>query len=210
MTNYRSVGFNVCMEYTAITGTKEEIVLSLLVLGEEKGLSNVSMADIAMAVGIRKASLYSHFESYQALLDATVTYCQEILKNKTFVVDFKAKDAQSLLESLVDSFLETFAESPLCSYLSIIQQQRMFDETFERLYTSLLFMVTARIRVALEYCVQRSWLDISDTDIASDYFASAVMQCLCDVIRQDRKNPSQNHTDWELDRLVQGLLTLFG
>ena len=95
-------------------------------------------------------------------------------------------------------------------YLSIIQQQRMFDETFDRLYTSLLFMVTARIRVALEYCVQRSWLDISDTDIASDYFASAVMQCLCDVIRQDRKNPSQNHTDWELDRLVQGLLTLFG
>jgi len=198
------------MDSSSITGTKEEIVLSLLSLGEEKGLANVSMSDIALAVGIRKASLYSHFESYQAMIDATIVYCQGILQKRTFVVDFRSKDAQSLLISLVDSFLGTFAEAPLCSYLSIIQQQRMFDETFDNLYRKLLFMVTARIRVALEYCVQRSWLDIEDTDIASDYFASAVMQCLCDVILQDRKNPSQNNTDWELDRLVQGLITLFG
>lgn len=210
MTNYRSVVFNKAMDNVSITGTKEEIILSLLSLAEEKGLSNVSMADIAMAVGLRKASLYSHFESYQAMLDATITYCQDALQKKTFIVNFKSKDAQSLLVSLVESFLDTFAEAPLSSYLSIIQQQRMFDETFDKLYRNLLFMVTARIRVALEYCVQRSWLDISDTDIASDYFASAVMQCLCDVILQDRKNPSQNRTDWELDRLVQGLLTLFG
>jgi hypothetical protein len=64
-------------------------------------------------------------------------------------------------------------------------------------------MIGARVRVALEYCVQRSWLDIKDTDVASDFFTSAVMDCLCDVI------VGTSDYDWELDRLVDGVLTLY-
>ncbi|MDD6274659.1 MAG: TetR/AcrR family transcriptional regulator [Clostridiaceae bacterium] len=42
-----------------------------------QGFESTSISQIASAVGIRKASLYSHFESKQALLDALV---QEVLK----------------------------------------------------------------------------------------------------------------------------------
>ncbi|MBP5552042.1 MAG: TetR/AcrR family transcriptional regulator, partial [Spirochaetales bacterium] len=68
--------------------TREDIITAMLDLGEEQGLSNVSLSDIALEVGIRKASIYSHFESQQALLDATVLYCRDILKQKSFSVDF--------------------------------------------------------------------------------------------------------------------------
>ncbi len=188
---------------------REEIITAALTLGEQKGLSNVSLSDIADQVGIRKASIYSHFESQQVLIDSLVEHCQQVLKEKRFAVDFKAKDAQSLLVSLVNSFLETFAEPPLSSYFSIVQQQRMFDRRFSELNDQLVFMMSARIRVALEYCVQRSWLDIKDTDIASDFFTSAVMDCLCDVIVSYRTRDPQFDADWELDRLVDGLTTLF-
>ncbi|MCF0261352.1 MAG: TetR/AcrR family transcriptional regulator [Sphaerochaetaceae bacterium] len=190
--------------------TKTNIILALLELGEEKGFSNTSLADLAQVVGIKKASIYSHFESFKDLTDSTIKYCQNLLASKNFIVDFKAKNAEDLLSSLVDSFLMTFAEKPLCSYFAIICQQRLFNQDFEDLYNNLVNMITARIRVALEYCIQRSWLDIKDSDIASDYFASALIDCLCTVIMNNKNKPSRNNTDWELERLVQGMLSLFG
>ena len=52
--------------------TKQEILDAALELFSVQGFEATSIAQIAGAVGIRKASLYSHFESKQAILDALV------------------------------------------------------------------------------------------------------------------------------------------
>ena len=53
----------------------------------------------------------------------------------------------------------------------------------------------------MEFCVQRSWLDIRDTDFASDLVTAAVMRKICDVLSDE--------ADWETDRLADGLIELF-
>ena len=53
--------------------TKQEILEAALELFSVQGFEATSIAQIASAVGIRKASLYSHFENKQAILDAIVT-----------------------------------------------------------------------------------------------------------------------------------------
>ncbi|MGN0766047.1 MAG: TetR/AcrR family transcriptional regulator [Christensenellales bacterium] len=50
--------------------TKREILNVALDLFSTQGFEATSISQIAEAVGIRKASLYSHFESKQAVLDA--------------------------------------------------------------------------------------------------------------------------------------------
>ena len=50
--------------------TKQEILEVSLDLFSIQGFEATSISQIAGAVGIRKASLYSHFESKQAILDA--------------------------------------------------------------------------------------------------------------------------------------------
>ena len=62
-------------------------------------------------------------------------------------------------------------------------------------------MINARIRIALEFCVQRSWLDIRDTDFAADLMTAAVMRKISSVLTEDE--------DWETDRLADGLIELF-
>ena len=57
--------------------TKQEILEASLELFSVQGFEATSVSQIADAVGIRKASLYSHFESKQAILDALV---QEVLE----------------------------------------------------------------------------------------------------------------------------------
>ena len=52
--------------------TKHEILEAALDLFSVHGFEATSISQIASAVGIRKASLYSHFESKQAILDAIV------------------------------------------------------------------------------------------------------------------------------------------
>ena len=52
--------------------TKQEILEASLELFSVQGFEATSISQIASAVGIRKASLYSHFENKQAILDALV------------------------------------------------------------------------------------------------------------------------------------------
>ena len=52
--------------------TKQEILGASLELFSVQGFEATSISQIADAVGIRKASLYSHFESKQAILDALI------------------------------------------------------------------------------------------------------------------------------------------
>ena len=52
--------------------TKQEILEASLDLFSIKGFEATSISQIANAVGIRKASLYSHFENKQAILDALI------------------------------------------------------------------------------------------------------------------------------------------
>ena len=52
--------------------TKQEILEAALDLFSVQGFEATSISQISSAVGIRKASLYSHFESKQAILDAIV------------------------------------------------------------------------------------------------------------------------------------------
>ena len=57
--------------------TKQEILEASLELFSVQGFEATSISQIASAVGIRKASLYSHFQSKQAILDAIV---EDVLK----------------------------------------------------------------------------------------------------------------------------------
>ena len=52
--------------------TKQEILEAALELFSVQGFEATSISQIASAVGLRKASLYSHFESKQAILDTLV------------------------------------------------------------------------------------------------------------------------------------------
>ena len=57
---------------TAKGTTKQEIPDAALELFSVQGYEATSISQLAEAVGIRKASLYSHFENKQAILDALI------------------------------------------------------------------------------------------------------------------------------------------
>lgn len=77
--------------------TKKEILDAALELFSVQGFESTSTSQIAGAVGIRKASLYSHFENKQAILDELV---KEVLEqygaHSIFAKTDWEKDADNL------------------------------------------------------------------------------------------------------------------
>ena len=70
---------------TAKGTTKQEILDTALELFSVQGYEATSISQLAEAVGIRKASLYSHFENKQAILDALIqTTMEEYEKHSIF------------------------------------------------------------------------------------------------------------------------------
>lgn len=77
--------------------TKKEILEAALELFSVQGFEATSISQIAGAVGIRKASLYSHFESKQAILDALVKeVLEQYAAHSIFAKTDWGKDADNL------------------------------------------------------------------------------------------------------------------
>ena len=189
------------------TGTKEKLIITALKEGAHKGFSNVSLGNLASAVNIKKSSIYSHFESFTELKEQVVSYCEERLKDMDVKVDFKATSPEELLENLANTFLLIFGEEPLCWYYVIMNQQRTFDSQWEAQSQKTEAMIEARIRIALEYSLQKNWLDINDTDIVATIFSRALENAILKAV-SETKSPHYDF-EWELERLIEGLCSLF-
>lgn len=88
--------------------TKEQILAASLDLFSVKGFEATSIAQIADAVGLRKASLYSHFESKQDILDTLVDeITKEYEQHSIFVradrsnPEFTAQKRNKTLEEII-------------------------------------------------------------------------------------------------------------
>ena len=77
--------------------TKQDILEAALELFSVQGFEATSISQIADAVGIRKASLYSHFDSKQAILDTLVKeVLRQYAEHSIFARANWEKDAGSL------------------------------------------------------------------------------------------------------------------
>ena len=175
--------------------TKEQIILTFLRLHALTG--RASLGDVASEVGIKKASIYSHFKDAEDLENSAYEYCQNLISQKKFQVNFKAQGPEELLTDLIHSFANIFATEPLFWYYSILNQKKLFDSHCFELYSSIELMLNARVQVALEYCVQEGWLNIKNTDYASFFLSSAIKEKL-----------PVSANDWEFEEIAHRFVLL--
>ena len=93
--------------------TKQLILDHALALFTDKGYEGASMDDIARAVGIRKASLYAHFDGkesiFSAIFDDILAEYERYIHGLTRLSDETAPEA---LESIFLSFIDYCYDNP--------------------------------------------------------------------------------------------------
>ena len=139
--------------------TKQEILDVALELFSRQGYEATSISSIADAVGIRKASLYSHFSSKQAILDEIVKIVLEqydahslVLKNRMANMPKSCDEAVAMIKGQI----HYIANDPLISKarkMLTIEQFRNAELSkllTKQNYTDIMNFFTAMVQSLIE------------------------------------------------------------
>lgn len=159
--------------------TKQAIMRAALELFSVQGFEATSTAQIAQAVGIRKASLYSHFASKQEILDSLTSmilerYCAHSLLTKDSC-DSAGLDADSVAK-LICSQLEYILHDPYVSRArKMLTIEQFRNPELAALQTKQNYTdVLSFAKNILGRLVERGELKDCDTDIMAAQFAFPV------------------------------------
>lgn len=182
--------------------TKEKIMQETLKIMAEKGIAALSLGDVSSAVGIKKPSLYAHFPSKKALIDASLAYAAALQTSFPFSIDL-TKTPKEILFSATQHYISLYCNAPLCYYFSIAESTK-FSKDDKLREKSELFQDTLETQFALlfETFDETGKIIIADTDTAAFLFASAFRTILCEnITRTDTRQ-----LEFETERFVNSFL----
>lgn len=159
---------------------KEEIILVTLELAAANGLSNVSMAQIAEKMGIRKPSLYNHFSSKEEIIAAIYQYLRDKSKEKLSFVDIdygefiKGKSLEEALIQSVSNYRNISTEDKMFAFYKVIYSERAINPTAAKIMaeeTKRMILATKNLFYALQVHKKFS---VKNIDMAAISFAMTV------------------------------------
>ncbi len=114
--------------------SQEKIIQAFLASAFDKSAGATSLADVSEGLEIKKASLYNHFESRDAMYAASIAYsAQEIgavsfLEEKTLESIKGGKVAPSaVFKKLITRYFELFENEPLFQIYVFIHSEQYFN-----------------------------------------------------------------------------------
>lgn len=184
----------------ATMSTKDRILDASLSLFASKGYEATSMADIAEAVGIRKPSLYSHFESKREIATVIEERTKELYLSQTFIGSFlQGKDFPDTVDDLIEKTLYhirfTMEDPTLYRVRRFIEREQYSFESIRGLhkvltYDNVLLVNRRAIEHLVEVGVLRSDIDIGM--VSTQFVAIATFE----LYRMDLSNKDiQEHLD---------------
>lgn len=114
--------------------TKEKIILAFLDSCFEKNAGGTSLADVAGKLGIKKASLYNHYSSRDAMIEDCIRWCGEYYKKTYFIpadIDAIAQKypAENVLKAIVNRWFRLNEKEPFCQIHSFIESEKYISNS---------------------------------------------------------------------------------
>ena len=187
---------------------KEEIIYATLELAAEYGLKSLSMSQIAEKVGIKKPSLYNHFESKEILIKEMYQFIREKSKEGIHLdnIDYSAYlekyNAKEILTQSVLSYKKMVTDEKMYNFYKVIYSERTINsDAAEILVEETKKMITATKN--LFYVLQKNnKINIDNIDVAAMSFAMTIhslidyeLDCKKTKEKFDEKM-IQNYIEW--------------
>lgn len=158
---------------------KEEILLVTLELAAESGLSNVSMAQIAEKIGIRKPSLYNHFKSKDEIIAEMYRYFRDKSKEAlSIAVDYgelvKGKTMEEALSEAVSNYIKMNSGENMLLFYKVMYSERAFNPDAAKIIadeTRRMIIATKNLFYALQ---AHGKIRIEGVDMAAVSFAMTI------------------------------------
>lgn len=114
--------------------SKEKIITAFLFSAFDKSAGATSLQDISDILQIKKASLYNHFESRDAMYDATLDFCKNSLNSLNFIPDelrlsgkLGTESLLLTLKKILKRYINLYEAEPLFQIYSFVNSEKYFN-----------------------------------------------------------------------------------
>lgn len=159
---------------------KEEIIEATLTLASVYGLKSLSMSQIAESVGIKKPSLYNHFDSKESLIKEMYNYIREKSKENLSLsqVDYseymKDKSAYQILSGYVSNYKNMVSNEKMFKFYRVIYSERTTNSDAAEIIVEETNKMIEATKLLFKYLKESKKLDIDNIDISSISFAMTI------------------------------------
>lgn len=195
---------------------KEEIIYATLELAAEYGLKSLSMSQIAEKVGIKKPSLYNHFESKEALIKEMYQFIREkskegiTLENIDYGAYLEKYNAKEILTQSVLGYKKMVTDERMYNFYKVIYSERTINsDAAQILVDETKKMITATKN--LFYMLQKNKkISIDNIDIAAMSFAMTIHSLIDYELDCKKTNEKfdekmiQNYIEWFCNQYSKG------
>lgn len=114
--------------------SQEKIIQAFLASAFDKGAGATSLADVSEGLEIKKASLYNHFESRDAMYEATISYSANEINSISFLEE-KTLDGvkggkttpSAVFKKLITRYFLLFENEPLFQIYAFVRSEQYFN-----------------------------------------------------------------------------------
>lgn len=193
---------------------KEEIIYAILELAAEYGLKSLSMTQIAEKVGIKKPSLYNHFESKETLIKEMYQFIREKAKegipldNMDYSAYLEKYNAKEILTQSVLSYKKMVTDEKMYNFYKVIYSERTINsDAAQILVEETKKMITATKN--LFYVLQKNnKINIDNIDVAAMSFAMTI-HSLIDY-ELDCKKTNENFDEKMIQNYIEWFCNQYG
>lgn len=181
--------------------SQEKIINAFLFCAFDKSAGATSMADIAEYLGIKKASLYNHFESREIMYEKTMNYCKRSLGGIAFLPEkyitpdlFEKNSIFEVFNNLIKRFIQFYEVEPFFQIYTFIHSEQYFNKDAASIVDDEIFRIELGVsQILLRYCVEKK-LELTPGEIDSGvkFYASALMQQIDSYIMHKKEIVRQN------------------
>lgn len=111
----------------------DDIIRALLNVAFYHSTGQTSLGDISNVLGIKKSSLYNHFENREDLIQKTTESCEEYLVSVNFIPNdytnvAKKYPVETVFKGIATRFFKIHEKSPFFQIYTFVESQKYFDE----------------------------------------------------------------------------------
>ncbi|MBR4790138.1 MAG: TetR/AcrR family transcriptional regulator [Treponema sp.] len=207
--------------------SQEKIIQAFLTSAFDKSAGATSLADVADSLEIKKASLYNHFESRDAMYDASIAYCSEQISKVEFLtqkvletVNSGKSTVQAAIKKLISRYFSLFDSEPLFKMYVFVHTEQYFNVNALKTVQNQIEKISEDIKTLFATCIK----DKSEKEIKelASACTSLILQQLDayiavrkETIRQNPETgagslfelPSDNNIINKASRLVDAFVT---
>lgn len=210
--------------------TREKIILAFLDSCFAKNAGGTSLSDVADRLGIKKASLYNHYESRDAMVEDCIRWCGDYFRKTYFIptdIDSISQryPAENVMKAIVNRWFKMNEKEPLIQIYSFIESEKYISSAAAKIAQETREKLVVQTKQALRSLANaKKIIDLEENDLESlaKMFAAITVTSLDSYIVakkiEIRSNPesgegslfeSRSESDYsEIDSLVTTFCSL--